>query len=805
MERKQIGKYMTIFSVLCLVSPTSSWAIDTSSIENTSIISKTQETSTSGTSTETSTEVSQNISSSSTTFDSASMKKTEETNNFDKNNSKESNTNGRNQQTSNSLSSKQSNSGRMGSSTYGDFEYSYYGPTLFINKYLGTSTDIVIPDKIPGYEEYKVAINFDNFSCNIGVDKITSISFANTIPRLVTVFNVVDFRKYTSLKSFNSQGSERSMNDSLTINYAFQGLKNLTSVDLSAWNTYDVDKMEYLFDGCSSLTDVNLSGLFTTANVVNMSRMFNGCSSLKNSDFVKYLDVSNVRDIAYMFSGCTGLTSLDVSHFNTSNVTNMQNMFGGCTGLTSLDVSNFNTSNVTNMAYMFNKLKISSLDVSRFNTSKVQFMQYMFNGCSNLTNLDISQFDTSNVKNMQNMFSGCTGLKNLDVSKMNTQNVENMGSMFNGLNVSVLDVSRFNTTKVKNMNKMFNNCSKLTSLNLKNFTTTSVTNMEYMFNNCTSLPLVMDLSSFNTSGAAIGMMFYSNKPIPLFVLTNDEKLKSYDYASSNRLIGGPVFNGNGGTFDNQKSTKTYFDSCAISPTDPKLKLNTFQKFKKELKPTPKKESYLFESWQLSNGTEPTKDSDLFNPITYTAQWTPSLVNGNIPSQDVDNVKPGTSSIFGIAYMPKEIIVQSTQLEDGYLQSIPIQPTKDFHVAVRDQRMTTSNWTLTAQLIWDGNKLLNSSIETSNALGEVKKNINTGTNSFQPSDFTDNDGSVEGELNAVINSSAPSPIMTSHNSEVPHNGVYDYELGTLFLNLTDPGTIPPGNYTGNINWNLESTP
>ncbi|RAV24469.1 hypothetical protein DQE84_15480, partial [Staphylococcus warneri] len=66
-------------------------------------------------------------------------------------------------------------------------------------------------------------------------------------------------------------------------------------------------------------------------------------------------------------------------------------------------------------------------------------------------------------------------------------------------------------------------------------------------------------------------------------------------------------------------------------------------------------------------------------------------------------------------------------------------------------------------------------------------------------------SVEGELNAVINCSAPSPIMTSHNSEVPHNGVYDYELGTLFLNLTDPGTITPGNYTGNINWNLESTP
>ncbi|EON3044825.1 BspA family leucine-rich repeat surface protein [Enterococcus hirae] len=803
MKKKQIMKYITIFSILCLSSPVSSWAVDTTTKRTdgkTIESSKTQETNSSRASTETS----QNTSSDHTTFDSASMEKTEETNSLDNNNSNKSNANAVISKDSTENSAQKSSKSII---NYNDFQcqISTFGNLIFINKYLGSSTDIVIPDKIPSYENIPIAINFANFSCNIGANKITSISFDNTDSSLVSVYGVVDFRNYTSLKSFNTQGSQRSMIDSLTINYAFQGLKNLTSVDLSAWNTSGVDKMEYLFDGCSSLTNVNLSGLFTTSNVVNMSRMFNGCSSLKNADFVKYIDTSNANDLAYMFAGCSSLTKLDVTHFNTSNVTNMQNMFGNCKGLTSLDVSSFNTSNVTNMAYMFNNLKLPSLDVSRFNTSNVQFMQYMFNGCSNLTNLDIRNFDTSNVKNMQNMFSGCTGLKSLDVSKMKTQNVENMGSMFSGLNVSALDVSGFNTTKVKNMNKMFNNCSKLTNLNLKNFTTNSVTNMEYMFNNCTSLPLVMDLSSFNTSGASIGMMFYSSKPMPLFVLTDDEKLKGYDYASSNRLIGGPVFNGNGGTFDNQKSTKTYFDSCAVSPTDPKLKLNTFQKFKKELKPTPKKNSYLFESWQLINGIEPMKDSDLFNSVTYTAQWTPSLENGNIPSQDVDNVKPGTSSIFGIAYMPKKIIVQSTQLGDGYFQSIPIQPTKDYHVAVRDQRMTTSDWRLEAQLIWDGNKLPNSSIQTTNSFGEVKKNINTGTNSFQSSDFTDNDGSVEGEPNAVINSSAPSLIMSSYNSQIPHNGVYDYELGNLSLNLTSPRTIPPGNYTGNINWTLVSAP
>ena len=44
---------------------------------------------------------------------------------------------------------------------------------------------------------------------------------------------------------------------------------------------------------------------------------------------------------------------------NTSKVTNMASMFGVCSGLTSLEVSSFDTSNVTDMSYMFSKCKKS--------------------------------------------------------------------------------------------------------------------------------------------------------------------------------------------------------------------------------------------------------------------------------------------------------------------------------------------------------------------------------------------------------------------------------------------------------------
>ena len=55
----------------------------------------------------------------------------------------------------------------------------------------------------------------------------------------------------------------------------------------------------------------------------------------------------------YMFCGCSSLKELNISNFNTNNVTNMQYMFSGCSSLKELNLSNFNTINVTYMGCMF--------------------------------------------------------------------------------------------------------------------------------------------------------------------------------------------------------------------------------------------------------------------------------------------------------------------------------------------------------------------------------------------------------------------------------------------------------------------
>ena len=206
----------------------------------------------------------------------------------------------------------------------------------------------------------------------------------------------------------------------------FDGCSALTSLDVSGFDTSKVTDMSSMFSNCSTLTSLDLSE-FDTSKVTNMQQMFSTCSKLTSLD-VSSFDTSEVTSMSGMFSTCSKLTSLDVSSFDTSNVTNMQSMFSNCSSLTSLDLSNFDTSNVTDMRYMFSRCsKLASLDVSGWNTSNVTNMANMFQNCSSLTSLDVSNFNTSNVTNMMNMFSGCSALNTIKLGE---------DFAFNGKNIS---------------------------------------------------------------------------------------------------------------------------------------------------------------------------------------------------------------------------------------------------------------------------------------------------------------------------------------------------------------------------------
>lgn len=252
-------------------------------------------------------------------------------------------------------------------------------------------------------------------------------------------------------------------------NYTY--LEQIEEVNFGdCFNTSKTTNMSYMFDGCSSLTSLDVSS-FNTANVTDMAGMFHGCSSLTSLN-VRNFSTSNVVNMKSMFDGCSLLTSLDVSQFNTAKVTNMESMFDGCSALSFIDLSNFKTEQVTNMGYMFlNCTSLTSLDVSKFCTSNVKNMIGMFYNCSSLVQLNVSNFNTEKATTLNNLFRGCSNLTTIDVSQFNTTNVTDMSYMFYGCSkLKTIDVSRFNTSNLKSMSAMFGKCTSLANLNLLTFT-----------------------------------------------------------------------------------------------------------------------------------------------------------------------------------------------------------------------------------------------------------------------------------------------------------------------------------------------
>ena len=192
--------------------------------------------------------------------------------------------------------------------------------------------------------------------------------------------------------------------------------RNVTTIDLSNFNTSNVTNMSRMFGYCPALTSLDLSG-FNTTNVTNMSWMFYLCQALTNITFGSNFDTTNVTNMSRMFGYCQALTSLDLSGFNTTNVTDMSYMFYLCQALTSLDISGFDTSKVTNMAEMFCACgNLKEVDISNFITSQVTDIHVMFYGCNSLKVVDLSSFDLTNV-NTNQLFDGCENLSMIYLPK----------------------------------------------------------------------------------------------------------------------------------------------------------------------------------------------------------------------------------------------------------------------------------------------------------------------------------------------------------------------------------------------------
>ena len=100
------------------------------------------------------------------------------------------------------------------------------------------------------------------------------------------------------------------------------------------------------FQNCSKLTTFTGMENLVTTDCVNMSYMFDGCSSLTSLD-LSHFNTANVFRFLYVFRNCSSLKSLDLSTFSNATMcewgTRIEGVFYGCSSLEYIDISNFNS------------------------------------------------------------------------------------------------------------------------------------------------------------------------------------------------------------------------------------------------------------------------------------------------------------------------------------------------------------------------------------------------------------------------------------------------------------------------------
>lgn len=315
----------------------------------------------------------------------------------------------------------------------------------------------------------------------------------------------------------------------------------------------------------TNLTTVDFSG-FSSANVIDMRAMFDGCTSLDSLDMSGW-DVSSVMYYSYPYSTQYGSSYATYNGFDwvfsgldsLSTVT-LSSSLAEKFGAGYIELANVNPetpwyfedgTKITTPARMkwqgryassytpiiYHKLSGSKLIISssHIDAGEGQFSGADWFGAGEVpwygknytsveirgtvrplhtdwwfqefkgTSLNLTGLDTFYTQSMYGMFVSATKLTNLRLDdNFTTANCTEMGEMFNDCKLlASLDVTKFDTSKVKGFYGMFAGMYSLTALDLSSFDMSSAEDVRYMLSldgsNAAGNPVASKLRNINLS------------------------------------------------------------------------------------------------------------------------------------------------------------------------------------------------------------------------------------------------------------------------------------------------------------------
>ena len=214
-----------------------------------------------------------------------------------------------------------------------------------VDKLLAGDTSTISDSKY-----YVSGANLGRFAQNVAKDKSHTIIRTNGIVKITTSKGEVTIPAnvhYHIYEDYKITGGKNNINTIIQSGYAqngnkyFDGLSNLSTLDVSKLDISNIRDLGFYFRNCSSLYGFKSAEnivYWDTKEVTNFYGMFLGCTSLPTL-YLHFWDTQKVSNTSSMFAGCINLKTLRLEGWNTQSVNQMENMFAGCSAMTSLYLS----------------------------------------------------------------------------------------------------------------------------------------------------------------------------------------------------------------------------------------------------------------------------------------------------------------------------------------------------------------------------------------------------------------------------------------------------------------------------------
>lgn len=300
---------------------------------------------------------------------------------------------------------------------------------------------------------------------------------------------------------------------------------------------------------------------------------------------------------------------------------------------------------VFGMPWTSNSDTLTSVDLSAYDISGYDTLQGMFRNRRNLTTIKgLDKWDTSNITELSNMFLGTPFTDLEQLKNWNVSRVTAIKSMFSEDTTNIDALSNWDVSNVEDASELFAWCGKIEDFS-------PISNWE-LGKNAKRLDLnqmfvessmeFVDLSKWNiNSNTDTTNMFKCNSEKPLLVVTDNEVIKNYDFAASNRIGVQMTFK-----VDGQETAKS--DAyLTISSADSASIKEIWEKETAKIA-IPLKKDMIFDRWEAET---PIKNAYDALSATYNAVFKP--LNTTEPTEPTEPSKPDGSSKPDSSSRPEE--------------------------------------------------------------------------------------------------------------------------------------------------------